>query len=91
MAMYRIYPEGASPFTIAVEGRELWALEQLISAGPKGCTPITRPAPRWSAYVHKLRKLHVPIETRYEQHGGPFAGNHARYILKAKAEKQVAA
>ena len=46
-------------------------------------TPITRPAPRWSAYVHKLREKGVPIETITETHEGAFAGHHARYVLRA--------
>ena len=68
---------------IEVSGRERWALEALIAAGLKGCTPIDTPGPRWSGYVHNLRKLGVPIETITEPHSGPFAGTHARYVLKA--------
>src|SRR5665811_1625975 len=33
------------------EGRDAWALDQLIRAGKRGCTPIDNPAPRWSHYV----------------------------------------
>ena len=87
MAHFTIYPEGSEPFRARIEGRELWALERLLHAGAMGCTPITEPAPRWSAYVHKLRKLGVTIETRHEAHGGPYPGNHARYILKARVER----
>lgn len=91
MAHFMIHPVGAAPFAALIEGRELWALERLIDAGETGCTPMTEPAPRWSAYVHKLRKMGVTIETRHEAHGGPYPGNHARYVLKARVEKGAAA
>lgn len=86
--LYEIHPEGGGePFTIEAGGREAWALDRLTEAGPRGCTPIAQPAPRWSAYVHRLRALGVPIETRHEPHGGAFAGTHGRYILRARAVK----
>lgn len=87
MARFTIHTDGADPFTLAIEGRELWALERLMRAGPKGCTPISEPGPRWSAYVHKLRRMGVGIETRHEPHGGAYPGSHGRYILKACAVK----
>lgn len=46
--------------------------------------PIDNPAPRWSGYVHKLRKAGIVIETIRESHGGPFAGEHARYVLRTE-------
>lgn len=52
-----------------------------MAAGPKGCTPISNPAPRWAAYIHNLRALGVAIDTIAEKHGGPFAGHHAKYVL----------
>lgn len=68
---------------IWLSGRIAWALKTLIERGNKGVTPIDTPAPRWSAYIHYLRKNSgLLIETKYEKHGGPFAGEHARYILK---------
>ena len=87
MAQFTIYPEGAAPFTACIEGRELWALERLIRAGAAGCTPMTEPAPRWSDYVHKLRKRGITIETKHEAHGGAYPGNHGRYILKSRVVK----
>lgn len=72
---------GTKTFTLTVTGRDEWALKNLASAGKVGLTPITRPAPRWSAYVHNLRNLGVDIETIHEPHGGEFAGTHARYVL----------
>jgi len=68
--LYRITPKGGETFAVYVKGREAWALDRLRTAGAKGCTPIEQPAPRWSAYVHKLRGLGVPIETLHEPHGG---------------------
>lgn len=68
--------------TLSFEGRVAWALDQLIKAGKSGCTPITHPGPRWSAYVLKLRRAGLIVETIYERHGGPFSGNHARYVLR---------
>lgn len=80
MGLYRI--DGAYGARILhLPGREEWALRQLLSAGAKGCTPIDNPAPRWSAYVHKLRRRGLDIETIDERHGGPFPGRHARYVL----------
>ena len=67
--------------SVTVTGRDEWALRQLISSALKGCTPIDNPAPRWSAYVHNLRDMGFDIETITERHGGPFPGNHARYVL----------
>lgn len=68
---------------LTVRGREAWALRMLIAAGARGCTPICHPGPRWSAYVHDLRKLGFVIETVREGHGGEFPGEHARYVLRS--------
>jgi hypothetical protein len=69
---------------VTVRGREAWALLALIAAGERGCTPIDHPGPRWSGYVHDLRKLGFAIETVREPHGGPFPGEHARYVLRSR-------
>jgi hypothetical protein len=69
------------PVRMTFEGREAWALEKLIEAGEHGVTPIERPAPRWSRYIHMLRKAGLDIETIHEPHGGPFSGHHGRYVL----------
>jgi len=83
VALFKIiYPNG-NVAQVTVSGRDRWALETLIAAGEMGCTPISTPGPRWSGYVHNLRKLGVTIETVTEAHDGPFAGTHARYVLKA--------
>ncbi len=76
--------EGRNGFQHAkVKGRELWALDQLRRAGARGCSTIDSPAPRWSGYIHNLRKAGIQIQTIYEAHGGEFPGTHARYILNS--------
>ena len=83
-------PEAEDLFTkpqvVTVVGRDLWALTELMDAGTEGCTPITRPAPRWSHYVWKLRQAGINVETITELHGGPYAGHHARYVLRTPVE-----
>ncbi|MCD1644799.1 hypothetical protein [Aurantimonas coralicida] len=80
----RVLPEGPP---MIVVGRKAWALERLVAAGNRGCTPIDTPGPRWSDYVHKLRREHgLVIETIDEAHGGTFAGSHARYVLRSNVE-----
>ena len=83
-ANYTIHDNLGVTFKVTVNGRDRWALDQLIIAGSIGCTPIQNPAPRWSAYVFNLRGHGIPIETVTEAHGGAFSGTHARYVLKAK-------
>lgn len=89
--LYHIQPEGDEPFTIYAKGHDAWALDRLSEAGPKGCTPIEQPAPRWSAYVFNLRNQRVPIETVTEPHQGEFAGTHGRSVLRAVVRKGGAA
>ncbi len=79
----RILP-GGKPMTVV--GRDAWALRNLVKAGEAGCTPIDHPGPRWSHYVFKLRGFGFLIETVNENHGGQFAGTHARYVLRSKVE-----
>ena len=80
---YRVLPDGRWQ---KIAGRDAWALMQLVAAGTKGVTPIERPAPRWSAYIHNLRKVGLAIETKHESHGGPFPGTHGRYVLQNQVE-----
>lgn len=72
---------------LELAGREEWALSHLIAAGDHGCTPITTPGPRWSDYVFKLRRRGIDVETVTEPHGGPYAGTHARYLLRSRIER----
>lgn len=83
IARFTVRNHDAEPFIIAIKGRDRWALESLIDAGLKGCTPIDWPGPRWSAYVFNLRCLGVLIDTNHEGHAGPFKGTHARYVLRS--------
>ena len=66
---------------VTVRGRDAWALLELKASNENGCTPIEHPGPRWSGYVHKLRRAGFVIETIREAHGGPCSGQHARYVL----------
>jgi len=86
---FLIQNEHREPFEITVTGRAMWALEHLIK-GP--CTPINRPAPRWSDYVFRLRNEGIEIHTEHEEHGGEFSGTHGRYHLISKVTpiKEVA-
>jgi Winged helix domain len=68
---------------VTLRGRDAWALLALKAANDSGCTPIYNPGPRWSGYVHKLRKAGIGVETVREAHGGPFPGQHARYVLSS--------
>ncbi|PYE98933.1 hypothetical protein C8J35_103534 [Rhizobium sp. PP-F2F-G38] len=79
----RILPD-CKPLTVI--GRDAWALRNLVNAGTAGCTPIDHPGPRWSHYVFKLRGFGFIIETVHEEHGGQFAGTHARYVLRSAVE-----
>lgn len=69
-ATFAIKRDGAEAVVITVNGRQRWALECLIKAGPRGCTPILNPAPRWAAYVQRLRCAGVAVETIIEPHVG---------------------
>jgi hypothetical protein len=80
----RVLPLGRD---IDINGRDAWALLQLVEAGERGCTPLDNPGPRWSGYVHNLRHVHgLDIQTVNEAHGGPFAGSHARYVLRTMVQ-----
>jgi len=76
--------DGIESRTVTLSGRDAWALSELVEAGANGCTPIDHPGPRWSGYVHKLRRTYgIHVDTIHERHGGPFAGRHARYVLRS--------
>lgn len=87
MGIYKVTTKNGDGRDIRVPGRNEWALRELIRAGEKGCTPIDNPAPRWSGYIHNLRREYdLDIETISERHDGPYPGNHARYVLHSKIE-----
>ena len=79
------FAETGEPRTF--NGRQAWALAQLIERGAEGVTPIERPTgPRWSAYVLLLRRAGLLIETIHLKHGGPYPGTHGCYVLKTPLE-----
>lgn len=77
------------PRTFNLDGRLGWTLATLAKAGTKGVATVERPAPRWSAYVHDLRKMGIQIETEMEPHTGSYPGQHARYRLSCDAQVTV--
>lgn len=78
--------EGECSRTFTLKGRLGWTMHQLAQAGSRGLSTIERPAPRWSGYVHDLRKLGISIETEMEPHEGAYRGHHARYRLACAVE-----
>jgi hypothetical protein len=76
--------DGDTPRDLAFEGRDAWALILLLNAGEKGCTRIDAPGPRWSHFVWKLRRSGLVVETINEAHCAPFAGHHARYVVRSR-------
>ena len=90
MAPFSVKDQDGQFRIIIIQGRDRWALENLIAAGGRGCTTIDHPGPRWSAYVHDLRHVHgLDIETRTEEHGPPFGGHHARYVLRSNVRRMT--
>lgn len=86
-ARFRITRTDGTAHEVTVKGRDRWALENLMAAGERGCTPIDHPGPRWSAYAFNLRREHrIEIETITEKHEGPFSGHHARYVARSRIE-----
>ena len=83
-APFRVLKTDGTETQISVKGRDRWALECLIAAGPKDCTTIDHPGPRWSAYKFDLKELGVEIDKISEMHDGPFQGNHACYVLVSR-------
>jgi hypothetical protein len=79
----RTLPDGV---VLQFSGRAAWALDCLVKAGDAGCTPICRPGPRWAAYVFKLKRAGLVIDTVNERHAAPYPGNHARYVLRTRVE-----
>lgn len=67
-------------------GRAAWALDCLVTSGDAGCTPLEHVGPRWSHYIFLLRRAGLTVETIQERHGGTYAGNHGRYVLRDSVE-----
>lgn len=84
---YRV-TEGGAVRVIQPVGRDAWMLDELLLSASAGCTTLENPAPRVSHYIFKLRtKFGLHIETITEQHDGPYAGHHARYVLRSRVER----
>jgi hypothetical protein len=66
-----------------IPGREAFALDAFVERGETGVTPLTWVGPRWSDYSRKLRLRGFDTETVSEQHDGPYAGRHGRYVLQS--------
>jgi hypothetical protein len=83
---YALVPDDphAAPVPLALTKRAEFFLEELLAAGSQGITTIDYPGVRVGDAIHKARRAGVHIETQYEPHGGEFAGNHGRYILRSK-------
>jgi hypothetical protein len=80
--------------TVVLDGEEItakparvaFAVHALIERGEQGVTPLEWIGPRWSDYVFKAKKLGFDIETVHEGHTGPFAGRHARYVMRSPVQ-----
>ena len=72
--------------TLRLNGCGAWTLAHLIGARETGIIPLDSPAPRWSAYVHTLRKRSLDISTVDEPHACPYSGTHGRYVLRTSLE-----
>ena len=79
---FRLPPDGEP---VSVDGREAQTLALLVTTGPRGFTSGEASPLGWarrtSAYVHKLRRLGLPIATVREK--TPDGALVARYTLAA--------
>ncbi|MBL9050152.1 MAG: hypothetical protein JNK19_08585 [Tabrizicola sp.] len=82
-AIYTVQEGEGQPREIALMGRDRWALEMLLQAGPRGITAIEMNGPRLHAYIFDLRHEHgLSIVREDEPHGGDF--------LKSKVARKTA-
>lgn len=64
-------------------------MAQLAVAGAQAIRTNDSPALHLSAYVHSLRELSIPIETRWKATMGHTPGQHARYVTACHAHVEV--
>lgn len=86
MKVLFLVENGASEISLLeLRGCDAWAPNELVDAGAAGFAPVTRPGPRWSNYVDRLRHQRGAgaAETVHEAPKGPCRGTHARYVLRA--------
>jgi hypothetical protein len=74
-------PGGDCPRSFILNGRIGHTMCELSLAGGQGITPLEMPALRRAAYVHRLRGLGITINTKLEEHNGPYPCHHARCRL----------
>ena len=77
---------GDDPAPRKVEGRQAWALGELLVRRDRGVSSLEHVGPRLAHYVMKLRSAGLAIEIVHEDHGGTFKGWHARYVLRSPVE-----
>ena len=81
------FPDHTDRAPVTVKGRDAWALRLLVQRRARGCSPISEPTgPRWSSYIHRLRRAGFSIESIHESHRGEFPGRHVRYVLRERVE-----
>ena len=81
MKLHATFETALGKRTVELNNRQGWTMFQLAQARSAGITTLETPALRLAAYVHSLRKCGFSIETIMEDHGGTYAGRHARYRL----------
>ncbi len=90
-ATYTVNGSDGETREITLMGRDRWALEMLMQAGPRGITAIEMNGPRLHAYIFDLRHEHgLDIVREDEPHGGDFPGHHGRYFLVSKVDQKPA-
>ena len=67
-------------------GRFAWTLNELSQAGREWLHPDRAASASLESLCVPLRRDGVAIETVNEGHKGPFAGHHARYVLRSNVE-----
>lgn len=88
IARFSVIAESGEAREIRLMGRDRWALEMLMQAGPRGLTAIELNGPRIHAYIFDLRHEHgLQIIREDEPHKGDFPGHHGRYFLKSKVTR----
>lgn len=91
LAAYVVHEGEGETREIQLMGRDRWALEMLMKAGPRGITAIEMNGPRLHAYIFDLRHEHdLSIIREDEPHGGDFPGHHGRYFLLTKVTRKLA-
>ncbi|WP_417495617.1 winged helix domain-containing protein [Maricaulis sp.] len=81
------FPGHTDRARVTVKGRDAWALRLLVQRGERGCSPVSEPTgPRWSSYIHRLRRAGFSIVSIHESHKGEFPGRHVRYVLRDRVE-----